>query len=94
MKAMEPYKKQSQLLTLEALSGLFMSEWHLPFQVGKLKHKTLKSLGISISDVNWMLHTVEWRYKLIILEEVPLHVTLQEFMQCILTQDKKQDLLS
>ena len=87
------YKIQNQLLTQEALSHLLISEWHLPFQLEKIKHQTLEALSISTADVNWLLHMLEWHYGLDIEEEVPLQFTLQEFMQLIIGQSKKQDTL-
>jgi hypothetical protein len=69
------------------------SEWHLPVHSEKTKHQTLEALNISTSDVNWILHMLEWHYGLDVEEEVPLQFTLQEFVQFILMQSKKQDTL-
>ena len=74
------------MLTLAAVHHLLKKEWHLPIHLAKIQQQTLKALGISTTEVNWILHRVEWRYQVDIAEEVPLQITLEEFMQFLVGQ--------
>jgi hypothetical protein len=93
---MKPYiPNTKQIVTQEEVIHLLKSEWHLPIHLAKLQRQTLESLGISSTEVNYVLYTIECNYGLeLAINEVPLKTTLKQFIQLLLGQRNKANILS
>lgn len=73
--------KNRNPISSQEVYSLLKSYWHIRPEKRNDHKIQLRELGLSTSDINWMLNSIEWKYRVSIdTETVPLQSTIEEFV--------------
>lgn len=72
-------------ITREEVYHIMESTWNIHADFKRLPNISLKRLGITTQDVDWLLFTLAWKYEVKIREhKISLQLKIEEFIQLIL----------